>query len=169
MILATLLFSCLFFLPTMLVAGDDERIARCFAENGDIIYSDFFCSTIENDNPHFMTDDAVGQNIRASELPLISSGTLSSTELASVTDQAVSRCAENFDRYFKRKHRSISEISAIAFTDITQQYKKGSNVSISVAGAVQYVEGDESKTAYIECTAQKLNAATNWQIGFLEK
>ena len=166
---ATLLFACLGLLPALLVADDDDHIARCFAENGDIIYSDFLCSTFENRNPHFMSDDAVDQNIRARELPLISSGTLSSTELASITDQAVSKCAENFNQYFIRKHRSVSDAPAITFTDITQQYKKGSNVSISVAGAVQYEEGNTSKTAYIECTAQKLNAETNWQVGFLEK
>lgn len=166
---ATLLVICLGFLPTLLVAGDEDQIARCFAENGDIIYSDFLCSTFENKNSNFMSDDAVDKNIRARELPLISSGTLSSTELTSVTDQALSQCAENFNQYFKRKHRSVSDAPAITFTDITQQYKKGSNVSISVAGAIEYVEGNTSKTAYIECTAQKLNAENDWQVGFLEK
>jgi len=169
MIRTTLLFLWLIFLPTLLLADDDERIARCFAANGDIIYSDFLCSTFENKNPHFMTEDAVDQNIRAADLPLISSGTLSSTELASITDQAVSQCAENFNRYFKRKHRSVSDIPAIAFTDITQQYKKGLNVSISVAGAVQYIEDNAAITAYVECTVQKLDTETNWQVGFLEK
>ena len=169
MIRANLLFYCLLVLPTLILADNDDRVARCFAENGDVIYSDFLCNTFENNNPHFMTDDAVDQNIRARDLPLISSGTLSSTELASITDQAVSQCAENFNQYFKRKHRSVSDTPVIAFTDITQQYKKGSNVSISVAGAVQYMEGDTLKTTYIECTAQKLDDAINWQVGFLEK
>ncbi|WP_455199701.1 hypothetical protein [Kaarinaea lacus] len=166
---ATLLFFCLLFLPMLLTAGENARVARCFAENGDVIYSDFLCSTFENKNPHFMSDDAVDQHIRARDLPLISSGTLSSTELSSITDQAVSQCSKRFDQYFKRKHRSVSDAPAIAFTDVTQQYKKGSNVSISVAGVVQYVEGNTSKTAYIECTAQKFNAENNWQVGFLEK
>ena len=169
MIRANLIASCLFLLPTLLLANDDERIARCFAENGDIIYSDFLCSTFENSNPHFMSDDAVDKNVRARDLPLISSGTLSSTELASVTDQAVSQCAKSFNQYLKRKHRAVLDTPVIAFTDITQQYKKGSHVSISVAGAVQYMEGTTNKTAYIECTAQKLDNTTNWQVGFLEK
>ena len=169
MLRITLLYSCLFFLPTLSLAGDNERIARCFAENGDIIYSDVFCSTFENNNPHFMTEGDVGRNIRATELPLISSGTLSSTELASITDHAISQCAEKFKRYFRRKHRSVAEIPLIAFTDITEQYKKGSNVSISVAGVVQYQGDDTNKNTYIECTAQKLNDSHNWQVGFLEK
>jgi ribosomal protein L21E len=169
MLRATLLYPFLIFLPTLVLAGNNERIARCFAENGDIIYSDVFCSTFENNNPHFMTEGDVGRNIRATDLPLISSGTLSSTELASITDHAVSQCAENFKRYFRRKHRSVAEIPLIAFTDITEQYKKGSNVSISVAGTVHYLEGDSNKTGYVECTAQKMNASTSWQVGFLEK
>ena len=169
MIRAALLLFCLLLLPMLLEANDENHIARCFAENGDVIYSDFLCSTFEKYNPQFMNEDAVDLNIRASELPLISSGTLSSTELASITDQAVSQCSQHFDRYFKRKHRSVSEVPVIAFTDIMQQYRKEDNVSISVAGAVQYIEDNTSKSAYIECTAQKLGTTKDWHVGFLEK
>ena len=116
-----------------------------------------------------MTDRAVDKHIRASQLPALSSGTLSSTELASVTEQAVSRCTKKFATYFKRKYGAAAEVPQVAFTDITDQYKKGTKVSISVATAIQFIEMDTSKTAYIECTAQKLNASSQWQVGFLER
>ena len=150
-------------------AGDKKDIAQCFDAYGDITYSDFLCATFENENPLLMGDDAIQQNIRHKQVVTNTAGTISPTELSSITDQAITHCKEQFARYFKRRHRAATEVPAIEFNQITDQYKKGTNISVSALGSIQYEENAASRATYVECTAQKLHDNSDWQIGFMEK
>ncbi|MCI0505970.1 MAG: hypothetical protein L0Z73_07635 [Gammaproteobacteria bacterium] len=155
-------------LPAAL-AGDNKNIARCFDANGDITYTDFFCYTFENDNPLLMSERAVQRHIRDSPAVTKNAGAISTTKLSSSTSAAIARCTENFARYFKRRYRSALAAPSIEFNQITDQFSNGSNISISALGVIQYEENASSRTANIECTAQKLHADSEWQVGFMEK
>lgn len=161
-------FSCCFSLPVL--AADGRNIARCFDANGDITYSDVLCTTFENDNPHMMSEDAVQRHIRNRQISAIEkASTISPTELSSATDEAIARCQQNFPRYFKRKYRSLSDIPAIEFNQLVDQYSKGSKISISALGSVEYDDSSASRTIKVECTAQKMRADAGWQVGYREK
>ena len=59
----TILALLLVFLSTS-VSADNGNIARCLDENGDLTYSDFYCTTYENGNPLLMTEQSINQPIR---------------------------------------------------------------------------------------------------------
>ncbi|KPJ94666.1 MAG: hypothetical protein AMJ55_06005 [Gammaproteobacteria bacterium SG8_15] len=164
--LSTLIFCCA-SLPVL--AGEPDDIALCFDENGDITYSDVLCATFENNNPLLMSEDAVQRHIRNNETISKEAGTIASAQLSSVTTEAIDRCQQNFSRYFKRKYRSASYVPSIAFDQLVDQYNKGSRVSISAVGSVEYEDNAASRMLNIECTAQKLGADANWQVGYREK
>ncbi|HEY5601559.1 MAG TPA: hypothetical protein VIM41_00460 [Gammaproteobacteria bacterium] len=164
--------------------GNNNSIARCFDPHGNITYTDFLCYTYENDNPLLMTDNAVQRHIRTKQAAPgntaqpkpntynttgnTSAGALSYSDLSSVANQAVARCTENFARYFKRKYRAGTTVPVIEFSEITHQFAKGTNVSITALGAILVKDNAASREVNIECTAQKLRADLDWQIGFRE-
>ena len=151
-------------------AAAERDIARCVDENGDLTYTDFLCVTNGQDNnPHLMNEQAVNKSIRSLQPEVTNADTIASAQLQSVTSQAIERCVERFDSYFKRKYPSTSAVTSIEFDEVTDQYMKGNSVSISVIGAIEYAQATEIKTTNVECTVQKFSEGNDWLVGFLEK
>lgn len=150
-------------------ASGSKDIARCFDANGDITYSDVLCVTFENENPLLMKEDAVQRHIRNKQAFTNDKHSIASVQLSTATNEAIERCQNRFARYFKHKYRSVAEVPAIRFDQLVDQYNKGSNVSISTLGTIQYPGDTANRTLNIECTAQKLGPDASWQIGFREK
>ena len=172
----------LVFLSTGVLA-DSANIARCVDENGDLTYSDFYCTTYENGNPLLMTEQSINRPIRLDSLRArqqrdsgdiktvekVNAGTIPSLRLESVTNDAISRCNQRFKHYFRRNHPHVSQVPSVAFNQITDQFVKGPSISISVAATVQYDVQSSTASSYIECTVQKLSENADWVIGFLER
>lgn len=116
-----------------------------------------------------MSEDAVQRHIRNKAALSKDAGTIASAQLSSVTEEAIDRCQQRFPSYFKRKFRSASHVPSIRFDQLVDQYNKGSRVSISALGSVQYEGNTAGRMINIECTAQKLGADERWQVGFREK
>ncbi|MEJ2143488.1 MAG: hypothetical protein P8Y24_14300 [Gammaproteobacteria bacterium] len=151
-------------------AAAEREIARCIDENGDLTYTDFLCVTNAQDkNSQLMNEQAVDKSIRSLKPEVTNADTIASTQLQSVTSQAIERCVERFDNYFKRKYPARSAVTSMEFDRITDQYMKGNNVSISVIGTIEYAQATEIKTSNIECTVQKFSEGNDWLVGFLEK
>jgi hypothetical protein len=153
------LLTCL--IPFSIEASDGKNIARCFDENGDVTYSDVLCATYENDNPLLMKDNAVQRHIKSKEAITNDSGSIANVQLSTVTNEAIERCQQRFARYFNRKYHTTSEVPAIKFDQLVDQYSKGANVSISALGTFQYQDATTSRMLNIECTAQKLGPDAN--------
>jgi hypothetical protein len=89
--------------------------------------------------------------------------------LTSVTSEAIDRCKQRFNRYFKRHNRGASQVPAVEFNQITNRYVKGSNVSITVRAALNQPGNADATPYFIECTAQRFANSNEWKVGFLER
>jgi len=153
----------------------DGNITQCVDEQGHFTFTDVFCVTTGVIKPgqglgsvslssHGQSSEMVSRLTQPPNSPAISP-----TLLASVTDQALSQCNQKFNAFFRRKHPAITPIPAIEFNNIVDQFAKGTNISISLGGAVEYSTNDQLITASIECTVQKLHAQNDWLVGFQER
>jgi len=147
-----------------------ENIAQCIDEQGNITYTDVFCITTVNVSPSQSLGTTSASYDGQSPLGARSTNpTISPTRLSSVTDQALSECSKEFSTFFRRKHPTVSPIPDVLFNNIVDQYMKGSNISISLSGEIEYSSHSQLMKTNVECTVQKLQASNEWMIGFQER
>ena len=169
--IAIIIYSVIVLLPlTTTSLHAESGIARCVDDDGSLTYTDFLCATSDRDsNPYLMNEQDVDKTVRNRQSGIVNSGTIATSRLQSVTDEAIARCMEHVSNYVRRKFPTSSSVTAVQFNEVTDQYVKGDDVSISVAGAIEYADAAEIKTASVECTAQKLSVDTDWMVGFLQR
>jgi hypothetical protein len=157
-----------FLVSTTAFAG--QPIAKCVNAQGELTFTDYFCETAEpGNNPLLMTEKAINPSVRAVIPSVVRANTITSGKLKSATTEAQAQCERQFVNYFKRRHPSLSSVPDIEFANVVDQFIKGPNVSISLAGLVEYTEGSYSVNSNIECTVQRFKANGDWMIGFREQ
>ncbi len=150
-------------------ASAEKPIAKCVSAQGELTFTDYFCETEERGhNPLLMTESAINPSVRTRIPSVIRADTIAANTLKSATSEAQAQCEQRFARFFKRKHPSVSSVPDIEFVDVVDQYIKGSNISISLAAPVEYVDSSYSINSNIECTVQRFKTNSDWMVGFRE-
>ena len=145
-------------------------IATCVDEQGDLTYTDHFCETaFPENNPNLMTENATSPTIRARIPSVIRAEAIASNTIKSATNDARSECEQRFVKYFKRKHPSIKEVPNVNFSRVVDQFLKGSNISVSLSGNVEYIDNDYTVFSNVECTVQRFKASSDWMVGYRER
>ena len=146
-----------------------QPIAKCVNAQGELTFTDFLCVTEEpGHNPLLMTESAINPSVRSRIPSVVKADTIAENTLKSATSEAQAQCEKRFVSYFKRKHPSISSVPDIEFVNVVDQFVKGSNISISLAGPVEYVDNAYSINTNIECTVQRFKNNSDWMVGFRE-
>lgn len=159
----------LFFLFVSSSAIAAKPIAKCVNSQGELTFTDYFCETAEpGHNPLLMNETAINPTVRAKIPSVVKAETIADSSLKSATSEAQSQCEQRFVNYFKRKHPSINSVPEVQFSQIVDQFIKGTNISISLIAPVEYQDDTYSINANIECTVQRFKANSDWVIGFRE-
>lgn len=154
--------------PVSVYAG--KPIAKCVTANGEQIFTDHYCETVEPGNsPFLMSESAINPSVRARIPSVVRADAIATSQLKSATQEAQSQCAQQFARYFKRKHPSIGAVPAIEFSKVVDQFKKGANISVSLSGTIEYVDSNYAVNSSIECTVQRFKPTSDWIVGFRER
>ena len=163
----TILFTALVFTSN---AHAGKTIAKCVDSEGDLTYTDHYCETAEpGNNPLLMNESAINPTVHARIPSVVRADAIASSKLKSATKEAQSQCAKRFVKYFRSKHPSIKQVPNVEFKNVVDQYLKGSNVSVSLSGAVEYVDDNYSVNSYIECTVQRFKPTSDWLVGYRER
>lgn len=147
-----------------------KPIAKCINAEGELIFTDYLCETAEpGHNPLLMNETAINPSVRSRIPSVVKADTIVSSQLKSATAEAQAQCEQQFGNYFKRKHPSVESIPRVEFTNIIDQFIKGSDVSVSLSGTVEYNDDSYAVNSSIECTVQRFKSASEWFVGYRER
>ena len=147
----------------------EKPIAKCVSAKGELTFTDYLCETEERGhNPLLMTESAINPSVRTRIPSVVRADTIAANTLKSARSEAQAQCEQRFSKYFKRKHPAVSQVPDIEFVAVVDQYLKGSNISISLASPVEYVDNSYAVNANIECTVQRFKTESDWMVGFRE-
>lgn len=147
-----------------------KPIARCVNNEGELIFTDYLCETSETgQNPLLMTETATNPSVRARIPSVVKADAIATSKLKSATAEAQAQCQQRFSKYFKRKHPSIDTVPNVEFTQVVDQFMKGSDISVSLSGALEYVNDNYAVNSSVECTVQRFNPSSDWLVGFRER
>ena len=147
----------------------EKPIAKCVNAQGELTYTDYLCETAEpGHNPLLMTDSAINPSVRSMIPSVVRANTIAANTLKSATVEAQSQCEQRFVKYFKRRHPSIKAVPDIEFSQVVDQFIKGSNISISLSAPMEFTSDAYSLNANVECTVQRFRENSDWIIGFRE-
>ena len=161
------LFIALFSINT---AFAGKPIAKCVSKEGELIFTDYLCETAEpGDNPLLMSESAINPSVKARIPSVVKADALTTSKLKSATTEAQAQCEQRFSKYFKRRHPSIGAVPKVEFTNVVDQFIKGSDISVSLSGTAEYVDNNYAINSRIECTVQRFKPASEWFVGYRER
>lgn len=115
--------------------------------------------------------DSRSDNGHDNAMATINSGAIAPMRLKTITRNAASRCNQHVSRFFRRQHPDVSNVPAIEFNEVEDQFINGPNVSVTIRATVEYNDHSARIHSYIDCTAQKFssNSKSDWKVGYLER
>lgn len=115
-----------------------------------------------------ITPNKYGQD---AAMAAVKSGAIAPMRLTTITRNAADRCSKHVTRFFRHRHPDVSNVPAIEFNEVEDQFINGPNVSVTIRATVEYNDHSARIHSYIDCTAQKFssNSKSDWKVGYLER